>query len=86
MDSTSSSPGPGTVSSSGSDADNQSKLRFALQARPACTTVLIASPRTLLGILRRFVGVADIASVRFSLPSQLLEPVPNLGNYNVACY
>lgn len=23
--------------------------------------------------------MADIASVRFSLPSQLLEPVPNLG-------
>jgi hypothetical protein len=27
----------------------------------------------------RFVGVADIAAVRFSLPSQLLEPIPNLG-------
>ena len=27
----------------------------------------------------RFVGVADIASVRFSLPAQLLEPTPNLG-------
>ena len=32
-----------------------------------------------LGILRRFIGVTDIATVRFSLPSQLLEPVPNLG-------
>lgn len=28
---------------------------------------------------RRFIGVADIASVRFSLPAQLLEPTPNLG-------
>ncbi|KAF8536038.1 hypothetical protein BDD12DRAFT_935826 [Trichophaea hybrida] len=55
---------PGTISSSGSDAENQSKLR------------------TLLGILRRFVGVADIASVRFSLPSQLLEPIPNLEYWN----
>lgn len=27
----------------------------------------------------RFIGVADIASVRFSLPAQLLEPIPNLG-------
>lgn len=27
----------------------------------------------------RFVGVADIASVRFSLPAHLLEPRPNLG-------
>ncbi|KZF21925.1 hypothetical protein L228DRAFT_211946, partial [Xylona heveae TC161] len=26
----------------------------------------------------RFIGVADIASVRFSLPAQLLEPTPNL--------
>lgn len=34
--------------------------------------------KTLLGILRKFVGVADIAAVRFSLPAQLLEPIPNL--------
>ncbi|MCJ1470988.1 hypothetical protein MMC07_009636 [Pseudocyphellaria aurata] len=34
--------------------------------------------RTLLSILRKFIGVADIASVRFSLPAQLLEPTPNL--------
>lgn len=26
----------------------------------------------------RFIGVKDIASVRFSLPAQLLEPTPNL--------
>ncbi|KAL9624226.1 MAG: hypothetical protein Q9160_001473 [Pyrenula sp. 1 TL-2023] len=34
--------------------------------------------RTFVGILRKFIGVADIAAVRFSLPSQLLEPIPNL--------
>jgi hypothetical protein len=34
--------------------------------------------KTFLGILRRFIGVSDLASVRFSLPSQLLEPTPNL--------
>ncbi|KAJ5252440.1 Oxysterol-binding protein [Penicillium chrysogenum] len=34
--------------------------------------------KTFLSILRKFVGVADIASVRFSLPAQLLEPRPNL--------
>lgn len=34
--------------------------------------------RTFLGILRRFIGVTDIAAVRFSLPAQLLEPIPNL--------
>lgn len=28
---------------------------------------------------RRFIGVSDLAAVRFSLPAQLLEPRPNLG-------
>ncbi len=32
--------------------------------------------------LARFIGVADLASVRFSLPSQLLEPTPNLEYWN----
>lgn len=32
--------------------------------------------------LGRFIGVADLASVRFSLPSQLLEPTPNLEYWN----
>jgi hypothetical protein len=31
---------------------------------------------------RRFIGVTDIASVRFSLPAQLLEPTPNLEYWN----
>lgn len=30
----------------------------------------------------RFIGVADLAAVRFSLPSQLLEPTPNLEYWN----
>ncbi|UPK89424.1 hypothetical protein LCI18_000359 [Fusarium solani-melongenae] len=34
--------------------------------------------RTFLGILKKFIGVTDLAAVRFSLPSQLLEPTPNL--------
>ncbi|KAA8894482.1 hypothetical protein FN846DRAFT_912862 [Sphaerosporella brunnea] len=55
---------PGNVSSSGTDAEKQSKLKM------------------LLGILGKFIGVADIATVRFSLPSQLLEPVPNLEYWN----
>ncbi|MCJ1373785.1 hypothetical protein MMC20_005015 [Loxospora ochrophaea] len=38
--------------------------------------------RTFLGILRKFIGVTDIASVRFSLPAQLLEPTPNLEYWN----
>ncbi|KAI1975011.1 hypothetical protein LOZ51_002516 [Ophidiomyces ophidiicola] len=35
--------------------------------------------RTFFSILRRFIGVTDIATARFSLPAQLLEPTPNLG-------
>ncbi|CAI7608783.1 hypothetical protein N7533_000514 [Penicillium manginii] len=38
--------------------------------------------KTFLSILRKFVGVTDIASVRFSLPAQLLEPRPNLEYWN----
>lgn len=38
--------------------------------------------KTFLGILRKFIGVADIAAVRFSLPTQLLEPTPNLEYWN----
>jgi hypothetical protein len=34
--------------------------------------------KTFLMILRKFIGVSDIAAVRFSLPAQLLEPIPNL--------
>ena len=30
----------------------------------------------------RFIGVTDLAAVRFSLPSQLLEPTPNLEYWN----
>ncbi|KAH0542370.1 hypothetical protein FGG08_003215 [Glutinoglossum americanum] len=38
--------------------------------------------KTFLGILKKFVGVSDIATVRFSLPAQLLEPQPNLEYWN----
>lgn len=34
--------------------------------------------KTFVGILKKFIGVTDIANVRFSLPAQLLEPIPNL--------
>lgn len=32
----------------------------------------------ILTLVFRFIGVSDLAAVRFSLPSQLLEPTPNL--------
>ncbi|CAD6887574.1 unnamed protein product [Tilletia laevis] len=34
--------------------------------------------RTLLGVLKRMLGVSDMAAVRLSLPANLLEPVGNL--------
>ncbi|KAE8224830.1 hypothetical protein CF319_g2320 [Tilletia indica] len=39
--------------------------------------------RTLLGVLRKFVGVKDLASQRFSLPANLLHPQANLDYW---CY
>jgi hypothetical protein len=46
----------------------------------------ITKPLLLLALLThrlcRFIGVADLAAVRFSLPSQLLEPTPNLEYWN----
>lgn len=38
--------------------------------------------KAFFSILRKFVGVKDIANVRFSLPAQLLEPIPNLDYWN----
>ncbi|KAI9506220.1 hypothetical protein BX070DRAFT_187214 [Coemansia spiralis] len=36
----------------------------------------------ILGILRRVIGVTDVISLRLSLPSQLLDPIPNLEYWN----
>lgn len=38
--------------------------------------------KTLMGILKRMVGVKDMAAIRLSLPANLLEPVPNLEYWN----
>lgn len=38
--------------------------------------------KALLGILRRMMGVKDLAAIRLSLPANLLEPVPNLEYWN----
>ncbi|KAJ2014771.1 hypothetical protein H4S04_006152 [Coemansia sp. S16] len=36
----------------------------------------------MLSILRKLVGVADVISLRLSLPAQLLDPIPNLEYWN----
>ncbi|KAH9212974.1 hypothetical protein DL95DRAFT_169219 [Leptodontidium sp. 2 PMI_412] len=66
-----------TAPSSASDSSANNALATA-EKPPDDTSKL----RMFLGILRKFIGVADIASVRFSLPSQLLEPTPNLEYWN----
>ncbi|ORY84445.1 hypothetical protein BCR37DRAFT_378472 [Protomyces lactucae-debilis] len=38
--------------------------------------------KLILSILRQFIGVKDMANVRFSLPAQLIEPIPNLEYWN----
>ncbi|PWN36740.1 uncharacterized protein FA14DRAFT_112093, partial [Meira miltonrushii] len=38
--------------------------------------------KALLNVLRRMIGVKDLAAIRLSLPANLLEPVPNLEYWN----
>ncbi|CCG82574.1 Putative uncharacterized protein [Taphrina deformans PYCC 5710] len=38
--------------------------------------------KLVMSILRQFIGVKDMANVRFSLPAQLIEPIPNLEYWN----
>ncbi|KAF3941718.1 hypothetical protein ABW19_dt0206700 [Dactylella cylindrospora] len=42
--------------------------------------------KLLLGILKKFIMVTDIANVRFSLPAELMEPIPNLEYWNYLDY
>ncbi|KAL1407285.1 hypothetical protein Q8F55_006706 [Vanrija albida] len=40
--------------------------------------------KILLGLLKRLVGVKDVANLRLSLPASLLEPIPNLEYWQYA--
>lgn len=40
--------------------------------------------RVLLGLLKKLVGVKDVANLRLSLPASLLEPIPNLEYWQYA--
>ncbi|CAG8974731.1 hypothetical protein HYALB_00000341 [Hymenoscyphus albidus] len=67
-----------TAPSTASESSSMNATSAAAEKPPDDTSKL----RMFLGILRKFIGVADIASVRFSLPAQLLEPTPNLEYWN----
>ncbi|KAF2768521.1 hypothetical protein EJ03DRAFT_328182 [Teratosphaeria nubilosa] len=76
--STPSTPGtsiPGSAVSSRTSTPTPSKdERVPDGKQPDDTSKL----RTFLSILKRFIGVSDMAAARFSLPAQLMEPIPNL--------
>jgi hypothetical protein len=80
-------PGSGTAtpsvpstpaSTSGTATPNINGLAEAKTAPDGKTQDDSSKLKTFLSILRKFIGVSDIAAVRFSLPAQLLEPTPNL--------
>jgi hypothetical protein len=80
-------PGSGTAtpsvpstpaSTSGTATPNINGIAEAKPAPDGKTQDDTSKLKTFLSILRKFIGVSDIAAVRFSLPAQLLEPTPNL--------
>jgi hypothetical protein len=61
------------------------KYVFSPRSHVAIRSSLCCARRRLKELTRfccRFIGVSDLASVRFSLPAQLLEPRPNLGTFD----
>ena len=68
-----SSPGEAGVVANG-HIDTATLKIPAVEKEPDHTSKL----RTFLNILRKFIGVSDLASIRLSLPAHLLEPTPNL--------
>ena len=73
------SPAPSTAESTASNNDAHESIPTAYVSDKADDNSKL---KTFLSILRKFIGVSDIASVRFSLPAQLLEPTPNLEYWN----
>jgi hypothetical protein len=59
---------------------------FFLRPELICGSFAVRQLQALLNCVstNRFLGVSDIAAVRFSLPTQLLEPTPNLGTVSSA--
>ena len=73
------SPAPSTAPSTASKTEKTESIPTAYVSDKADDSSKL---KTFLSILRKFIGVSDIASVRFSLPAQLLEPTPNLEYWN----
>ena len=73
------SPAPSTTPSVGSVPDKPESLPAAYVSDKAEDSSKL---KTFVSILRKFIGISDLASVRFSLPANLLEPTPNLEYWN----
>ncbi|CAO2656273.1 Nn.00g050760.m01.CDS01 [Neocucurbitaria sp. VM-36] len=70
--------GPGSATASAANSKETSRAATPANAPVEKPPDDSSKFKTFLGILRRFIGVSDLAAVRFSLPAQLLEPRPNL--------
>ncbi|KAK4695994.1 hypothetical protein P7C71_g1844, partial [Lecanoromycetidae sp. Uapishka_2] len=79
---TKASPAPSTATAGSTSSTKDSTTTSLPDAYVSDKSDDSSKLRTFLGILRKFIGVSDIASVRFSLPAQLLEPTPNLEYWN----
>ena len=67
-------PGEADAEANGYLVDLSKPDTIPVEKEPDHTSKL----KTFLNILRKFIGVSDLASIRFSLPAHLLEPTPNL--------
>jgi hypothetical protein len=74
----------GAMAASPGEADVEANGHLDLSKLPPDMAPVEKEPdhtsklKTFLNILRKFIGVSDLASIRFSLPAHLLEPTPNL--------
>lgn len=79
-------PSRNSVSSTGSNTPMDEATQTSLISKNAAPDGKVQDDssklKTFLLILKKFIGVSDIAAQRFSLPAQLMEPVPNLEYWN----
>ncbi|KAL6852692.1 hypothetical protein ACO1O0_007240 [Amphichorda felina] len=70
------------VTPSSQDGRDRTRNPQSANAGPERSNTTKNVPAAATSEPRRFIGVSDLAAVRFSLPSQLLEPTPNLEYWN----
>ena len=73
---------PSTASNTPADSSPATTVSDPVEDQPREDHYEGSKIKTFITIIRKFIGVADLAAVRFSLPAQLLEPIPNLEYWN----